>query len=1108
SDDGTDTTLQLGVADSLVLQNVLVADLAADDFIFADAQPIDPLFDLAVDFDATSGFIFANPDTNEQFGQAIDGIGDINGDGLDDILVGASYGTVGVQVNGEAFVLFGNVAPQFTESAEFLALGERGFEPFQAEASGFSFFGADVAGIGDVNGDGFNDFAISASNEYSRNYYGSGEVTIVFGTAAGLSADIDVTALDGTDGIVIRANDYDVYELGYSIAGEGDFNGDGFDDLIIGAPASAYGAANAAGEVYVVFGGAGGLPAINNIGSLVGSGDAIVIEGQQTFARLGESVDFAGDFNGDGFDDIVVGAPDANYAGQAFVIFGSAAPVSGTLDSLLVANNAILIDGAYSGDALGHAVSGAGDVNGDGFDDVIIGSPYSDAYGGNSGAAFVVFGSAAAVDVDVSLDLDGTNGFTFFGRVGYDTAGFSVDGDGDLNGDGFSDLVIGARDASYGQSYGIGEVYVVFGSGAGFNATLSPDDFDGLNGLVIRGTAGGDHLGHEVAILGDVNGDGFDDVAMSSYYTSAGGTLYDSTFIVFGVDNTGAAQVGSDLNDTLLGDANANLLVGAQGDDVLNGFAGNDTLIGALGNDSLLGGDDDDLLRGGVGNDTLDGGAGNDTLLPGSNDGTGEVIITGTGDDLVSFDGAGLGFFNLDYSAETTGLVGNIGNTSGTVVKANGTDTLADVDVIDGTVGGLLITGGTGNDSFTVDLIDQNEFVQFRGGQGNDTFIGGAGFDRLDYINAASGINLNIELGLTDGDGDGGVDTFSNVDEFRGSDNSDIMTGSVGNDRFITREGNDTVDGAGGFDLVRYDRASVEFVNVDLAAGTANVRQNGLDFVDSLSNIESIRGSLLGNDTISGTAESERFEGRGGNDILSGLAGNDSLFGGDGDDTIDAGAGFDLLDGGAGGNDLLIVDFSGSANSVNTQGTADDIVEATALFQVGGTKTISGFERVSLTGSDGNDELVGGDLEDSLFGGLGNDTLNGGAGGSDSIVGGGGDDELLGSRTGTFDGGDGIDKLTINLAAATDNIVIDDQGTITSLVDGTEIRGIEVLNATLGSGNDSVDFSNTDASDIIDGGLGDDTINAGTNNDTLSGGDGIDLLIADFSGSVNSVVTQ
>ncbi|GJL86829.1 MAG: hypothetical protein DHS20C03_05380 [Minwuia thermotolerans] len=1110
TDDGVSTTLQLGAADQVILQDVLVADLAADDFIFADAQPIDPLLDLAEDFDPTVGFILANPDTNEKFGQAIDGIGDVNGDGLDDILIGASYGSTNYQLTGEAFVLFGDSTPQFVESAGDLALEGRGFEPFQSEASSFSIFGYDVAGIGDLNGDGFRDFAISARNEYVRNNYGTGEVTVVFGSADGLTGDIDVSDLDGTDGFVIRANDTEIYALGYSIAGEGDFNGDGFDDLIIGAPASSYGQANAAGEVYVVFGGADGIPAVNDIGSLVGSGDAIVIEGQQTFARLGESVDFAGDFDGDGFDDIVVGAPDANYAGQAFVIFGSDTPTSGTLDSLLIGGDAILIDGALgnSNDALGHAVSGAGDVNGDGFDDVFVGSPYSDTYASDAGAAFVIFGQAARADVDTSTDLDGNNGFVIFGRSDNDNAGFSVDGGGDLNGDGLSDLVVGARNANYSGNYGLGEAYVVFGSGAGFAATLHPDEFDGLNGLLIRGPDTGTYTGHEVAIIGDVNGDGFDDIAVSSYYNVNGSNLYEATFIIFGTDNTGAAQIGDENANQLTGDGNANLLAGAAGDDTLVGLAGNDTLIGALGADSLLGGDDDDVLRGGADNDTLDGGAGNDTLLPGSNDGTGEVIITGTGDDVVSFDDAGLGFFVLDYSAETVGLVGNIVDADGTVIKADGTDTLQDVDLIDGNVGGLQITGGSGDDSFTVDLLDQNEFVQFRGGAGNDTFTGGAGFDRLDYVGAAGGVSLNAALGQTVVDGDGGVDSFTNVDEFRGSDFNDSLLGSAGDDRFITRQGNDTVDGADGFDLVRYDRATVEFVDVDLAAGTANVRQSGLDFVDSLTNVESIRGSREGNDTISGSGESERLEGRGGDDILSGLDGNDTLLGGDGDDTVDGGTGNDSLDGGAGSNDLLIADFSGVGNSVTTQGTNDDITEATSLFQVGGAKTISGFERVSLTGSDFGDELVGGELDDSLFGGLGNDTLNGGDGGSDVINGGGGNDDLFGSATGTFDGGDGTDKLTINLSAATDAVLIDDLGGSITLLDGTGITSIEALNATLGSGNDSVDFSNTDENDVIDGGLGDDTINAGTNNDTLFGGDGTDLLIADFSGNVNSVLTQ
>ncbi|MDF1721672.1 MAG: hypothetical protein P1U65_13430 [Minwuia sp.] len=1114
SDDGTNTTIQLGEVDAVTLIDVLVGDLAADDFVFADAQPIDPLLDLGNDFDATIGFIFGSAESGEKFGFGIDGIGDINGDGLDDIIVGAGYGTTYYgegqsQTTGEAFVLFGNTTPGFTQNTDNLDTVGLGFEPFQSDISPFGIFGYDVAGIGDLNGDGFNDFAISARNEYTRNVYGTGEVTVVFGTEDGLGADLDVSNLDGSDGFTILANSAGIGELGYSIAGGGDFNGDGIDDLIIGAASSTYGQANAAGEVFVVFGSTDPFVAGTDAGTLLATGRAAVIQGQDQFARFGESVDFAGDFNGDGFDDIIVGAPDADGSGEAFVIFGTGDIAQSTLvDDLVTANEAIVITGSQASDALGHAVSGAGDVNGDGLDDVIIGSPYNDDVANDAGAAFVIFGTSTPGNIDTSLiALDGNDGFAIFGRSEADSVGFAVDGGGDANGDGFGDLLVGAFNADYSGNYGLGEVYVVFGTDGGFASQISPDDFDGLNGLVIRGADTGTYTGREVAFLGDVNGDGFDDVALSSYYTASGGGLYDAAFIVFGVDNTGQAQVGDANANLLTGDGDANLLVGGAGDDTLDGLGGNDTLIGATGDDSLIGGDDNDLLRGGSGSDVLEGGAGDDTILPGSNDGSGEVIITGTGNDTVNFDNPGSGFFVLDYSAEVVGVAGSITDADGTVVKASGTDTLQNVDLIDGNVGGLQITGSQGDDIFAVDLVDTNEFIQFRGGAGNDDFTGGDGFDRLDYVGAAGGVNLNIALGQTSDDGDGGVDTFSNVDEFRGSDNDDIMIGSAGDDRFITRFGNDIVDGVGGFDLVRYDRATVEFVDVDLTAETANVRQGGFDFVDQLFNVEAIRGSRDGDDTISGSAASELFEGRGGADLLSGLGGADTLKGQDGDDTIDGGEGIDVLEGGN-GTDLLIADFSGDANSVIVQGTDEDITQATSLFQVGGSKTISGFEQASLTGGNAGDELVGGALDDTLTGNGGNDTLHGGSGGVDIISGGAGNDTLTGTVGSDLDGGDGIDQLDIDLSSIGETIIIDDLGGQAVLGDGTSITSIEALNAVLGSGDDIIDFSNTDKTDVIDGGDGDDTIDAGRGNDTLAGGNGIDLLIADFSGSVNSVITQ
>ena len=234
---------------------------------------------------------------------------------------------------------------------------------------------------------------------------------------------------------------------------------------------------------------------------------------------------------------------------------------------------------------------------------------------------------------------------------------------------------------------------------------------------------------------------------------------------------------------------------------------------------------------------------------------------------------------------------------------------------------------------------------------------------------------------------------------------------------------------------------------------------------------------------------------------------SDTINGGDGNDTINAGTNNDTLSGGA-GIDLLIADFSGNVNSVVTQGTDDDITQATIINQIGDSKTVNGFEIVDLTGSVNNDELVGGAFDDTLIGNGGNDTLHGGSGGADQIDGGDGDDNLFGSATGTFDGGTGTDRLAGDFSSISEDMVLAADDGTDVFADGTSITSIEALNATLGSGNDSVDFSAIDLSDTIDGGLGDDTINAGTNNDTLSGGDGIDLLIADFSGNVNSVITQ
>ncbi|MGZ0186564.1 MAG: hypothetical protein ACKVH0_00910 [Alphaproteobacteria bacterium] len=142
----------------------------------------------------------------------------------------------------------------------------------------------------------------------------------------------------------------------------------------------------------------------------------------------------------------------------------------------------------------------------------------------------------------------------------------------------------------------------------------------------------------------------------------------------------------------------------------------------------------------------------------------------------------------------------------------------------------MAIQGTSVDDILTFNLGNRGEFISIRPGGGNDDITGGDGFNRLDYINAAGGVTVNVGTGLTTDDGDGGQDTFSNIFEFRGTDFQDIFTGSAGDDRFITRAGNDVVDGAGGIDLVRYDRDQAGAVNVDLQAETATGIFNGLAF--------------------------------------------------------------------------------------------------------------------------------------------------------------------------------------------------------------------------------------------------------------------------------------
>jgi len=214
-------------------------------------------------------------------------------------------------------------------------------------------------------------------------------------------------------------------------------------------------------------------------------------------------------------------------------------------------SNGFVINGISSLDYVGTSVSNARDVNGDGFDDLLIGAPNADPNGQYSaGESYVVFGKQEGFAASFNLaELDGSNGFVLTGINPRDYSGRSVSTAGDVNGDGFDDLLIGAPNADPNGQYSAGESYVVFGSGEGFAASLNLAELDGSNGFVINGIDKHGFSGNSVSTAGDVNGDGFDDLLVG-----ASGKGY----VVFGKQEGFAASL--DLGE--LDDSNGFMLNG------------------------------------------------------------------------------------------------------------------------------------------------------------------------------------------------------------------------------------------------------------------------------------------------------------------------------------------------------------------------------------------------------------------------------------------------------------------------------------------------------------------------------------------------------------------
>ena len=472
--------------------------------------------------DLGEGFALQTAEAGAWAGRSVAGAGDVNADGLADILIGAQLSALAGANSGAAYVVYGRTDFDGTPVDLDSLTAAQGFV---VSGAGMGVqAGHSAASAGDINGDGFDDIIIGAfGNPYP------GEAYVIFGAGDGIPAALNGGALTPDQGFLLRgaaASDY----AGVSVSSAGDVNGDGFDDIIIGANGVDTPAGNRPGAAYVVFGTDAGFPPVIDLDAIP-SGDGFTILGEQAMDLVGTSVSSAGDVNGDGFDDVIIGGPNAA-DGEAYVVFGTDGGFPDTLElASLSALQGFVVQSGVAGDNTGRSVSAAGDVNGDGFDDLIIGSTGADPGGRvDAGGAYVLYGKAGGFGeavggrqvVTVDDETAPEQGFAILGVDPAGQAGYSVSSAGDIDGDGFDDVIVGAQFADGLAGADSGQGYIVYGKptstpqsqtlngDAGAQSLVGGVGNDTLNGNggadVLRGGAGDDILSVSDLSFADIDG--------------------------------------------------------------------------------------------------------------------------------------------------------------------------------------------------------------------------------------------------------------------------------------------------------------------------------------------------------------------------------------------------------------------------------------------------------------------------------------------------------------------------------------------------------------------------------------------------------------------------
>ncbi|MBF0261970.1 MAG: FG-GAP repeat protein, partial [Magnetococcales bacterium] len=981
-----------------------------------------------VSLDGTNGFQLSGLYAGDQFGVSAKGAGDINGDGFDDMIVGAlrydSPDGVGgfLTSSGAAYVVYGHASnfwsdyPSATVNdlindingpAAFLI---RGVE--KHDHAGIS-----VSSAGDINGDGYADLIIGADRVDSipgnipDDRYGAAYV--VYGKAGGFGTVIDLSSLNATSGFrLFGASAYD--SAGWSVSSAGDVNGDGLDDMLVGAFRANSNGQYVSGAAFVVFGQTGLFDSEVELSALTGA-NGFRISGLAIGDYLGTSVASAGDFNGDGFDDIIIGASGAPPAfpgaysspGTAYIVYGKGGGFASAVDlATLGGHDGFRVDGLGSTQAFGFSVASAGDLNLDGYDDVIVGAPGQPPVGsGANEQSYVLYGGNFTGAAPAW-----TMGFKVEGEEAFDHSGFSVSMAGDVNGDGFADVIIGAVYNPAISSQGPGAAYVVFGgtSNQPFTLDFTGPPPNGIDGVKLNGVIDGDYTGVSVSGVGDVNGDGYDDMLIGATKAlNASSDRSGVSYLFFGrAKSEFTASNGAFDLDALWASGDGVRLEGVWNQDRtgcsvsgagdLNGDGFDDFVIGA---DRYPTGDSAGAAY------VVFGQAGWST--------TGPVHLSGSG--------------NTDHPPVITTIIGENGSLAGYSVHAAG---------------------------------------DFNGDGYDDLIIGAIGYGSYKgaaYVVYGNPAGLGVELDL-------GALTMGQGIKLLGVNYSDMTGSSVSSAGDINGDGvADLLIGAKETDRGSYSTGSVYVV--------FGVRGGGVTEID-LANLDGANGFRLDGDSYhdylgSSVASAGDFNGDGFADLMVGMSAQDEVYivygkasgfasvltlaniQGVNGIRIDSPQGYDGFGGSvSGGGDINGDGFSDIIVGANWSSTPyGDYNGASYVIYGGNDKAGLAADR-SMTGTSGGD---------TLRGSLGDDTLIGN-GGSDVLIGGAGNDMLIiGDATFyTVDGGGG-----------TDTLLLDGAGMTLDLTTGglaNRIHGIEIIDLQAGVGGHVISLSAKQVSQLVDSG--------------------------------------